>query len=364
MKVESLRLETDSAIRPLAIGPLSAAPPPARTKAAASRSLAEVATPPRQILRFRKSERVLHWSIAVPFMVCYTTALILMFGYNLHSESVSRDVFSWIHRISGACLIFFPIQSVLRNLRDHRIHLYNIRQGWTWAIDDLKWLLLMGPAAVIRKITLPEQGKFNAAEKLNFMMVMCTCPLFIMTGLLLCMPGPAFLSWIVHVGLALVATPLMLGHIYMALVNPGTRVGLGGMFSGYVDRQWAKHHYRRWYREHFEDQEENPREHEKVRQALQRPALIRCSHCNNEHVVATRINLLEITCECQSHRCPNCGETADMAAVIVDPGEGDSILFSLERAGISYFTVEKYLERIGIRGHDTCLEGSVAGREA
>jgi hypothetical protein len=27
------------------------------------------------------------------------------------------------------------------------------------------------------------------------------------------------------------------------------------MTSGYVDRQWAKHHYSRWYREHFENTE-------------------------------------------------------------------------------------------------------------
>jgi hypothetical protein len=53
--------------------------------------------------------------------------------------------------------------------------------------------------------------------------------------------------------MALIATPLMLGHVYMALINPDTRVGLSGMLSGYVDRHWARHHYRSWYRENFED---------------------------------------------------------------------------------------------------------------
>jgi cytochrome b subunit of formate dehydrogenase len=28
------------------------------------------------------------------------------------------------------------------------------------------------------------------------------------------------------------------------------------MITGFVDRQWAKHHYRRWYREHHEATEE------------------------------------------------------------------------------------------------------------
>ncbi len=42
----------------------------------------------------------------------------------------------------------------------------------------------------------------------------------------------------------------------MATINPDTRKGLPGMISGHVDRQWAKHHYTRWYRENFENSED------------------------------------------------------------------------------------------------------------
>lgn len=206
-----------------------------------------------EILRFRESERVLHWSIAVPFMICFATGMILMFFYNLHSEGISRHVFAWTHRIAGGGMLFFPLLAAVLYRRDCRIHLHNIKHAWTWAISDLKWLALMIPAAVSRRIVLPEQGKFNAAEKINFLMVLCTYPLFIATGLLLWMPERVVLFWMVHVGMALVAAPLMLGHIYMALINPGTRAGLRGMISGYVDRNWARHHYGRWYRENFEE---------------------------------------------------------------------------------------------------------------
>ena len=229
---------------------------PAAREPANSASEAESTPQSRQILRFRRSERLLHWSIAIPFMVCFATGIILLAFYNLHSQSASRDVYSWLHRISGACLIVFPTFSVVTHWSDFSLHWYNVKEAWVWAIVDLKWLALMGLSVFNRRITLPEQGKFNAAEKLNFLMVMCTVPLYIATGLHLWMPGIKFLSWIVHVGMALVATPLMLGHIYMALINPDTRVGLGGMLSGYVDRQWAKHHYRRWYRETFADETE------------------------------------------------------------------------------------------------------------
>jgi formate dehydrogenase subunit gamma len=110
----------------------------------------------------------------------------------------------------------------------------------------------MGLAAVSSRVRLPEAGKFNAAEKLNFMMVMTVTPLLAVSGILIWMPGIAFYSWLLHFTLAAAAVLLMLGHVFMATVNPGTRVGLSGMLSGYVDRGWAEHHYPRWYREHFE----------------------------------------------------------------------------------------------------------------
>ncbi len=344
MKVESLRLEAVSSISPMTQGRQRTAAVASPAEAKIETVRAEVTTHSRQILRFHKSERALHWAIAAPFMVCYTTALILMFGFNLHSQGIARDIFSWSHRISGACLLLLPMLALLRNVKDYRIHLRNIRHAWSWTLDDLKWLALFGLAAISRRVRLPDQGKFNAAEKLNFIMVFCTCPLFIVTGILIWIPGPVFFSWIVHVRLALVATPLMLGHIYMALVNRSTRTGLGGMFSGYVDREWARHHYHRWYRENFGHKEPAGKEKEEIRRAISRPVLIRCPHCNDEHVVTSWISLLETVYEFQPFTCPNCGADADMVAVIVEPGEGDSILQSLRRAGVRYFSVEKTLE--------------------
>jgi len=54
--------------------------------------------------------------------------------------------------------------------------------------------------------------------------------------------------------MALIATPLLLGHLYMATIHPDTRSGLSGMTTGFVDKHWAEHHYPLWYREHFEDE--------------------------------------------------------------------------------------------------------------
>ncbi len=208
-----------------------------------------------KILRFAKSERLLHWCIAGPFLVSFGSALVLVAIYNPDPSRAFRMVFATIHRASGACLIILPMLAAFKIKRDARLHLYNIRQAWIWMFDDFKWLALMGLAAVNSRVKLPEQGKFNAAEKLNFMVLMVTYPLYCVTGLLMWLTHLAILSWILHILMAMMAAPLLGGHLFMALVNPASRIGLEGMITGWVDRHWARHHYRRWYREHHEHSE-------------------------------------------------------------------------------------------------------------
>jgi formate dehydrogenase subunit gamma len=205
-----------------------------------------------QILRFRESERHLHWAIAVPFMVSYFTALVLIVVYNPHPARPLRWLFSSIHRISGMWLMVLPLWAVVTHRGDVRVYLENVREAFRWTLDDLKWLALSGPAAVSKHVTLPPQGKFNAAEKINFMTVMATYPLYIVTGVLIWLPGVPLAAWLLHFSMAAMATPLLVGHVFMAVVNPDTRVGLSGMFSGFVSREWAKHHYRRWYEQQYD----------------------------------------------------------------------------------------------------------------
>jgi formate dehydrogenase subunit gamma len=211
-----------------------------------------------KVLRFAKSERYLHWAIAGPFLFCIATGVTLVLFYNPDPTRPFRSVFAILHRLSGIALITLPMLATYKGRGEVSIHLYNIKQAWIWMWDDFKWLALMGLAAVSNKIKLPEQGKFNAAEKINFMMLMTTYPLYVTTGLLMWFTHLAILSWILHIMMAILSAPLMIGHLYMALINGSTRLGLHGMISGHVDRHWAKHHYGRWYREHHAASEIGP----------------------------------------------------------------------------------------------------------
>ncbi len=307
------------------------APAPREQASAANGAAAHVS---REVLRFRSSERALHWSIAIPFTVCLATGIVLKLFFNhLHPQLAVHTALHWAHRIAGASLLILPAWSALRHRRDLALYRYNIKRAWTWSLDDLKWLALIGPASLSRRVKLPEQHKFNAGEKLNFMTLMLTYPLLVGTGLFLLVPGIHFITWIAHFAVAILSAPLIFGHIYLAVVNPDTRVGLSGMFTGRVDREWAKHHYAKWYRENFGgDEEPEPGGRETVA-VPEVQALLRCMSCGAESALTSWSALLESVSELRPLQCPACGEPAAVVSAVVKLEEVGAILEGLEHAG-------------------------------
>jgi formate dehydrogenase subunit gamma len=51
---------------------------------------------------------------------------------------------------------------------------------------------------------------------------------------------------LLHDGLTVTATLLVLGHLYLALVHPRTRPALRGMVRGSVGIDWARDHHSKW----------------------------------------------------------------------------------------------------------------------
>ena len=289
-----------------------------------------------EILRFRESERLLHWAIAIPYMLCWITAVILVFYYNPNPLRPFRDLLAGIHRISGVCLIILPILVLFRGRDDYKMHFYNIKTAWLWSLNDLKWLVLMGLAAISKRIVLPEQGKFNAAEKVNFMSVMISCPFFVVTGIMIWTQNLAWMAWLVHATVAILVSPTMLGHIYMATVNPDTRIGLKGMISGYVDRKWAKHHYGLWYREHFERDLRSGKDASGRLHPPDHQIRIHCPACA-ENLSASWTWLVQQIISTKPLVCPSCSATFSAITSITDHQE--------------LLWIEHHLEKKAVDGH-------------
>jgi formate dehydrogenase subunit gamma len=279
----------------------------------------------REILRFVGAERLMHWALALPFILLYISAFLLLATGSEPRPRPFHQVFGWIHRTSGVCMIAFPPLAFLFGIRQWKSHLENMREGWGWRLDDIRWLLRTPKAVFRRNVELPEQGKFNAAEKLNFMMVTATYPLYIATGIWLWMPGIPIFAWMAHYVMAMVGLPLVLGHIFMATVNPSTRIGITGMINGWVDREWAKHHYRRWYRARFEQLAVASRAIRKASlgpaaaapiapvaaipisdERFDLPATVSCASCATISEFGTWRELLERVARSDSLFCPKC----------------------------------------------------------
>jgi formate dehydrogenase subunit gamma len=116
--------------------------------------------------------------------------------------------------------------------------------------DDRRWLKWqvrqLGPK--------PPQGRFNAGQKLNTAVIAGLMVVFTISGTLMYLQevdaqfrGTSAI--LVHDIAMYIAIPLVIGHLYMALLNPSTRHSLHGMVLGTVRRDWAREHHAKWERE-------------------------------------------------------------------------------------------------------------------
>jgi formate dehydrogenase subunit gamma len=189
--------------------------------------------------RFSKTERTLHWANAAFFFFLLATGLILY----LPSLSVAfgrRTLIQDVHFWSGIAWVAVLALIVLGG--DRRGVLRTAREIDDFDRDDLHWLAGHKPAP---------QGRFNAGQKINAALTAAFTVLFLVSGLLLWF-GERDTSWrfastvVLHDGLMYVSLVLLIGHLYLAVINPSTRHALRGITTGSVSEDWAATHHPKW----------------------------------------------------------------------------------------------------------------------
>jgi formate dehydrogenase subunit gamma len=192
----------------------------------------------RLVPRFNRTERAMHWTHAVAFLLMLATGLILMLP--ALSEIVARrqlvkNAHLWT-AVGWVVLI-----AVIIVVGDRR----SLRQDWREAesldSDDRRWL-------IGRRVP---QGKFNAGQKLNVLLTAAFAVLFLVSGFFLWLGerDHRFLfdgTGTVHVVLTWVSLAILVGHLYLALLHPSTRHALRGMTLGDVREDWAERHHAKW----------------------------------------------------------------------------------------------------------------------
>jgi formate dehydrogenase subunit gamma len=182
-------------------------------------------------------ERLLHWLNALGFFFLLTTGLILYLPRL--SVLVARRQFIQSIHFWGGVVWLGALAAVL--LLGARRLLATARDIETFDHDDVVWL--RGGRA--------PQGRFNAGQKINAALTAAFTILFGVSGLLLWFGEQdtrlRFASTVIlHDGLMYVSLVLLVGHLYLALINPATRHSLRGMTLGDVRVEWAMKHHAKW----------------------------------------------------------------------------------------------------------------------
>ncbi|MGZ4353373.1 MAG: formate dehydrogenase subunit gamma [Gaiellaceae bacterium] len=197
-----------------------------------------MATDPRYVERFSRTERTLHWVHASAFFVLLGSGLVL-YVPRLSTAVGRRPFLKDVHvytAVAWLCAIVLVVA-----LGDRRRLAATLRELDAFDRDDRLWL---------RRIPRP-QGRFNAGQKLNAALTAAFAVLFGVSGFFLWLgerdPRWRFASTIlVHDGLMYVSLVLLVGHLYLALIYPSTRHALRGMTVGSVRSDWARAHHAKW----------------------------------------------------------------------------------------------------------------------
>ena len=204
------------------------------------------------IRRFTATERGLHWTHAISFLLLLLTGCFLYFpalselAGNLR---IAHLTILNVHVALGAFYIGGPLLWwALGNRAALRRDLHELD---VWDDDDVDFL--RSPLSVLTEGDAPPQGRFNAGQKINAILLGAAAIGFGVTGLIMWQSNTHhFAQWAVqssvnlHDILAIATAALVAGHIYLAALHPTTRPGLSGMFSGYVDHAWARRHHPKW----------------------------------------------------------------------------------------------------------------------
>ncbi|GAF26136.1 cytochrome b subunit of formate dehydrogenase [Moorella thermoacetica Y72] len=224
--------------------------------------------PEERVERFNLAERLGHWSHGISFVVLLLTGSALVFrGFGGLLGPGGLRLFRSVHHLMAYPFTFLTVLILL--LGTPRTAGQWLKECLTWRAGDLRFIAAFPREFFGLKVQLPEQGKFNAGEKLNSLLTIFGSILMASTGWILIFRdsvSPAVAAWALplHSAGALVMGGVLLGHIYLALGHPNSRESINGMISGRVSAQFARQHHVIWYRELKEKEKDSRGKKQKI----------------------------------------------------------------------------------------------------
>jgi formate dehydrogenase subunit gamma len=184
------------------------------------------------------SERVAHWLTALAFFS------LLVSGLVVGRRGTFHNVMYALHLASAGVLLGGVMLIVVAGNR--RAVGRTARELSSLNAEDREWLRAI-PERLLADAPEPPAARFNAGQKVNFVLVCILLAALYVSGVDTIVAGTHHnLIFGAHKLATIGLSVLVAGHLYMALLNRATRPALRGMVTGEVDREWAHKHYPRW----------------------------------------------------------------------------------------------------------------------
>jgi len=198
---------------------------------------------PKDLPRYNAAERANHWVTGICFILLALSGLAFFhpaFYPLVHLFGGG----AWARIIHPYLGVILGIAFVVMFFRFWQLNLINDA--------DREWLTRVGEMIDGNDHNMPEQGKYNAGQKMVFWSMAACVSALVISGLLMWRAyvnfpvGVVRLAAVVHAVAATVMILVAIVHVYAAIWTKGT---IRAMWYGTVTRAWAKQHHRAWYRQ-------------------------------------------------------------------------------------------------------------------
>jgi formate dehydrogenase subunit gamma len=197
--------------------------------------------------RYTRTDRVVHWLVAIPFVLLGLTGLVLLFGRWVLIPLLGPEAFSAlaivsknVHNFVGPFFVVMVPIMFFQYLRDS---LFNLKV-------DLKWFRMAGGYLGGPH---PSSEKVNAGQKLWFWTAVFMGIALSVSGLVLDFPnfgqGREWMqgAHLVHSVASVVVLAFFTVHLYLATI--GVEGAFETMRTGKADARWVQQHHDLWYAE-------------------------------------------------------------------------------------------------------------------
>lgn len=198
-----------------------------------------------ELLRHPVYTRLLHWSVAIFFLLAFLSGFALYTPWLFHALTpifgggpMTRLLHPWF---SLGFVLFFALQM-----------LNWINPMW-WTSADSRWLKrIRAYVSNEEAVEAEDVAFFNGGQKLYFWTIAVSALIFFVSGVPMWFPGSfgrvvIAIGYVLHDIAALVMLIGFIVHIYESTAQqPGT---FQAMTRGTVSRRWAWTHHPAWYRQ-------------------------------------------------------------------------------------------------------------------